>query len=59
MVQPARRLADRRRLNRPIEAVLLLCRGDQAPCLVVGGSPIAESRDIIAYLVDRVIGPLA
>ena len=30
MVHPVRRLADRRRLSRPIEAVLHLCRSEQA-----------------------------
>lgn len=30
MVHPARRLAERHRLARPIEAVLLLCRDEQA-----------------------------
>lgn len=35
MVHPARRLAARRRLSRPIEAALLLCRGDQADGWIV------------------------
>jgi hypothetical protein len=35
MVHPARRLADRRRLRRPIEAVLTLCRGDRASGWIV------------------------
>lgn len=35
MVHPARRLAARRRLSRPIEAMLLLCRGAQAEGWVV------------------------
>lgn len=35
MVHPARRLADRRRLTRPIEAVLYLCRGEQVSGWIV------------------------
>jgi len=30
MAQPARRLAERHRLDRPIEAILFLCRDDRA-----------------------------
>ena len=31
---------------------------DTSPCLVVGGQPMRESKDIIAYLVERAADPL-
>ena len=58
MVHPARRLADRRRLPRPIEAVLHLCRGEQASGWIVDeqadGLGMAFGADDVPLLGEHV-----
>jgi len=57
MVHPARRLADRRRLTRPIEAVLLLCRGEEASGWIVDeqadGLGMAFGADDVPLLAEH------